>query len=294
MINNKFRQALIENSSIFERPEEDANIEPLRFVVISTEGTETEPSYFNNLNYLLSENHINLRFLVLEHVSGENTPERLVELLRECKSVQCEDLISPTFLEILKNDFSDNTIKFNLDKEKILDKKNIKKHLLAYGIDIDFHKFLKKYDRQCDTFVVILDRDAKNHSLESLQTAHDICTKERFDFCMTNPCFEFWLFLHLFDKNKLPKFLYNKILENEKVSSKHTFMSKKLSQLAHHNKKLSRKKFLQYYAKTIPVAIKNAELFATDFQGIQNELGTNLGVFLSAIESKYAFLFTQL
>jgi len=88
MINNKFRQALAGDASMFDRPEGEDSIEPKRFVVISAEVAKTEPSYFDNLSLLLRDNHIAIQFLVLEHEAGQNTPERLVEQLIECKDIQ--------------------------------------------------------------------------------------------------------------------------------------------------------------------------------------------------------------
>ncbi len=285
MINNKFRQGLGGNTTMFERPEGEDSVEPLRFIVLSAEGTQTERNYFEHLTNLLETHNIRLQFHVLEHNSGENTPGDLLKHLQECKSIQQNDLIPEELMKIIKKELSPEDINNldNLINEKPLPEE-IKRVLLSYGIDIDYHMFIKKFDPQLDTFVVVLDRDKHNHSEESLRSVKEKCDKESFDMCLSNPCFEFWLFLHIWDKQGLSDELKRNMLEN-----KGHFMSSYLSKRTHHHKKISKGKFTQFYSHSISSAIQNASQFATEFSVILNNLGTNIGVFMSSLEKKYNF-----
>ena len=287
MINNRFRQGLVGNTTMFERPEGEDSVEPLRFVVLSAEGTQTERNYFEHLTNLMGTYNIRLQFHVLEHTSGENTPDDLLRQLQECKSIRQNDLISEELMMNIKKELSPEDID-NLDNfinEKPLPEK-IKRVLLSCGIDIDYHMFIRKFDPQLDTFVVVLDRDKHNHSEESLRSVKDKCDKESFDMCLSNPCFEFWLFLHIWDKQDLSDNLRREMLEN-----KDHYMSSFLSKRTHHRKKITKGKIDQLYSHSIPSAIRNASLFSTDFSIVLNNLGTNLGVFMSSLEKKYHFRF---
>ena len=287
MINNKFRQGLVGNTTMFERPEGEDSVEPLRFVVLSAEGTQTERNYFEHLTNLLETNNIKLQFHVLEHTSGENAPEDLLKHLQECRRIQQDDLLPEELMAIIKKELSHEDIN-NLDKlikEKPLPEK-IKRVLLSYGIDIDYHMFIRNFDPKLDTFAVVLDRDKDNHSEKTLRSVKEKCKEEGFDMCLSNPCFEFWLFLHIWDKQDLSDELKGKMLEN-----KDHYMSSYLSKRTHHRKKITKGKFTQLYSHSISSAIQNASFFSTDFFAILSNLGTNLGVFMSALEKKYQFHF---
>ena len=287
MINNKFRQGLVGNTTMFERPEGEDSVEPLRFVVLSAEGTQTERNYFEHLTNLLETNNIKLQFHVLEHTSGENAPEDLLKHLQECRRIQQDDLLPEELMVIIKKELSHEDIN-NLDKlikEKPLPEK-IKRVLLSYGIDIDYHMFIRNFDPKLDTFAVVLDRDKDNHSEKTLRSVKEKCKEEGFDMCLSNPCFEFWLFLHIWDKQDLSDELKGKMLEN-----KDHYMSSYLSKRTHHRKKITKGKFTQLYSHSISSAIQNASFFSTDFFAILSNLGTNLGVFMSALEKKYQFHF---
>ena len=75
---------------------------------------------------------------------------------------------------------------------------------------------------------------------------------------IANPCFEFWLLLHLSDVNNEYADKLEEIRENKKVSNNHTFVSKVLSSKAHHGK--NNINFKKNYLPNIDIAIARAKI----------------------------------
>ena len=98
---------------------------------------------------------------------------------------------------------------------------------------------------------------------------------------VTNPCFEFWLLLHLCDVKNEYAGHEDELLKNERESNRHTYVSGEVSRLAQHGKRIPVNKFDDYYLPNIPLAIERAvKDFATEFPDILDYLGTNLSELL--------------
>lgn len=86
----------------------------------------------------------------------------------------------------------------------------------------DFSTYKQGFDKVC----IIIDRDQYSFNEKQLETVIDICKKNNFLLGLTNPCFEFYLLLHLSD---IPKSKHMEINENSKVTSKKTFVESYLN-----------------------------------------------------------------
>lgn len=91
---------------------------------------------------------------------------------------------------------------------------------------------------------------------------------------IANPCFEFWLLLHLSDVKKEYRDRMLELKENRKVSDKHTFVSKEVSEKAHHGK--SGINFRKNYMPYIDVAISRAKEFASTEDELVDNIGCNV------------------
>lgn len=102
---------------------------------------------------------------------------------------------------------------------------------------------------------------------------------------VTNPCFEFWLLLHLCDvKSEFSPEELEELYSNQTNSNRHTKVSCEVSKRAHHAKTITSDKFRKLYYPGIPQAIKNAESFSGSFPELFDHLGTNLPKLLDILE----------
>ena len=106
--------------------------------------------------------------------------------------------------------------------------------LRKIGYDINYRKYLAKYQRDKDEFCVMIDRDWHTHSEVNMNDCIEHCRKEGYRCFIANPCFEFWLLLHLSDVKT--EYNLNDIKQNKKMSSMHTFVSREVSDKAGHGK----------------------------------------------------------
>lgn len=135
-----------------------------------------------------------------------------------------------------------------------------------------------------DYFAVVLDRDCGSHSKQLMQECLDECNQHNYGCFVTNPCFEFWLLLHLCDvKSEFSPEELESLYSNPTISKKHTKVSYEVSKRAHHTKTISSTKFKNLYYPNISQAIKNAESFSTDFPDLFDNLGSNLPKLLNIL-----------
>ena len=125
-----------------------------------------------------------------------------------------------------------------------------------------------------DEFAIVIDRDRQAHKEKNMQACIQHCKENSYGCYISNPCFEFWLLLHLTDVKKEYADRMNDILENKRLSENHTFVSKEVSKLAGHGKKNLR--FKENYLENINVAIQRAKAFASDEEQLIFSIGTNV------------------
>lgn len=284
---NRFRLS----SNSFERETETEKIPPQKIYFLAVEGNVTEKEYFEGLSYYRTLLGINARVnvIILKRAKSDtnSAPLKVIELLEEYlqlrESNEQGDLDIPEeFLEKYGDDF----IRTYLNSPEDLAKEDIQgflSDLSSIGYDINYRQYLKKYGTDTDEFCVLIDRDMHSHSKENLKYCIDHCRKNHYRFFIANPCFEFWLLLHLSDvKNEYADRL-DLIKDNPKVSANHTFVSREVSQKAHHGK--SGIGFKQHYLSNVVTAVQRSQDFATTPEDLLDNIGCNLSILISEMMS---------
>lgn len=132
------------------------------------------------------------------------------------------------------------------------------------------------YEEGFDQICLIVDRDKDSFisTPENNQYKYvlDKCNKMGFQFCVTNPCFEFWLLLHFDEVFELDE---EKLLNNSKVTAKRRYAENELRKIwpgynksSYHPEKL---------VKNIDKAIENEKKFCEDIEQLENSVGSNIG-----------------
>ena len=267
-------------SNVFERQDESIKVEPKRMIILSVEGDETERNYFQHLNSHLDSTIIQIEILRHKRGDGYSDPLHVIELLNEYIDVRDGKIIPDELPQPFADKYPIEILNSYLTEKEKLDiklQKEIEEDLLQIGIDIEYRRYLNTFDKDTDYFAVVLDRDRGNHSAELMSNCLKICNDRHYGYYITNPCFEFWLLLHLCDvKKTYSDEQLTEIYNNEKVSKQHTFVSKEVSNIAKHNKKISSKTFDEYYLPNIYIAIENSSQFKSEFPELFDDLGTNL------------------
>lgn len=247
-----------------------------RLFFLSVEGHQTEACYFKCLRRKLRVlPNYDADLHIIEHLNdGRTSVDAIYNLLEECKRLrEGEKLLPDSVLQVLN--LSEETVAASLrDKQK---KKAVLHQLHLLGINLAYRRYLKEASSSEDYFVIVLDRDCGAHTEDAVGALLLKCKQEKIICCLTNPCFEFWLLLHLVDKGELlkPEEL-ERIKENARSSQKHTYVSKKVSDLAKHAKRIPSTTFDTYYWERLPYAMEAAQAFATKNEDLIERVGTTL------------------
>jgi len=203
----------------------------------------------------------------------QSDPSKVIELLEEYISLRGTDdeyTINELSTEFL-NKYSREFIQQYINNPLTISKKERVKfanELQLLGYDIEYRDYLRKYNSEKDVFCIVIDRDKHSNLKESIL----YCKKKQYKVFMTNPCFEFWFLLHLVDTKQT--YCYEDLLENRKLNSKHSFVSKEVSDIAGHGKKYIG--FEKNYLPNIDLAIERAKEYETDIDCLHEKVGTNL------------------
>lgn len=271
-------------NSMFVRPDEEIKQSPKRVVFLSVEGKVTECDYFRYIQkYRVS---LGIKSVVhVEVLSRRDTRSDLnsiYNLLNEYLQIHDNGISASDIKEALDKagkDYSLEDIEEYLEgKLKSKDKKEIESAIRLTGIDLSYQLFLADYSgsENDDVFAIVIDRDAGSHFEEDIRKIYKECDKKGFKCFITNPCFEFWLLLHICDVKTEMANEQQRLIQNPKVSNKHTFVSRKLSSLTHHTKEIPEKAFKQHYLPNTDKAITRANEYSTDRDELIDKLGTNI------------------
>lgn len=279
LVKNKFRLS----SNAFEREEESEKIEPQKVFFLSVEGNATEKEYFDGISKnrrVLGINAIvDVEVLSRRRKDTNSAPQHVVELLEEY--LRLRENGRESLIDDIPTEFIDKYgiafIKKYLENDVEIPhkKKNeFETDLLKIGYDINYRKYLDKYHNDLDEFGILIDRDMQTHSEINMNECIEHCRKKGYACYIANPCFEFWLLLHLSDVKKEYKDKMKELKENAKISDSHTFVSKEVSDKAHHGK--SGINFRKNYMPHIDIAISRAKEFASDEEDLVNDIGCNV------------------
>ena len=276
---NRYRLA----STVYDREDEAQKIIPEKRVFLSVEGNVTEKEYFDGLSKNRVKIGINAKVDVEVLRRGKkdtnSAPQQVIELLEEYVRLreQNEDDILQEVSEQFKEQFSMDFIKQFLETPDKLPKKQrnlFATELKKIGYDINYRKYLKKYNNERDEFAVLIDRDMQTHSESNMSECIKYCRDNGYKCYIANPCFEFWLLMHLADIEAEFGDQLDKIKENKKVSEQHTFVSREVSNRAHHGK--SGIDFARKYLPYMDKAIIQAKKFPDDEYELVDSIGCNL------------------
>ena len=276
-MNNRYRLT----STVYDREQEKDKVVPFKIYFISVEGNDTEREYFEGVSRhrdkLKINAKVNVEVLRRSSKDTNSAPEQVVELLEEYLRLRKEgkgDMLNDIPIEF-RDLYSDEFIQTYLNCPEDIPRKQRNKfctELKKLGYDINYRKYLAKYQQDKDEFCVMIDRDMHTHSEANMRDCIEHCRKEGYRCFIANPCFEFWLLLHLSDVKS--EYNIDEIKENKIDSHAHTFVSKEVSNKARHGK--SGIKFEQNYLLRVNLAVDRAKEFASDEEQLVKNVGCNL------------------
>lgn len=276
---NKYRLS----ASAFERETDDEKVDIQKIIFLSVEGNVTEKEHFEGISAYRGKLGINSRVdvevLKRSRKDTNSAPRQVVELLEEyvrLRDAGREDLLEDIPKEFIKEYGIEFIMEYLENPERIPShKKNaFKTELMKIGYDINYRKYLKKYNHKLDEFAILIDRDIQSHSEVNMLDCINYCREKGYNCYIANPCFEFWLLLHLSDVKEEYKDDMEKIRENPKVSKHHTYVSREVSDKAHHGK--GGIGFKTNYLPFIDDAIQRAKEFASEENDLLNQVGCNI------------------
>jgi RloB-like protein len=177
----------------------------------------------------------------------------------------------PTYFEALKKNY-----RFDRDRIEIVslrrnstDTKSAPKHVFE-----NLQNIKEEYDLgKNDELWMIIDRDRNGANIEKYSNK---CKAEsNFYLALSNPCFEFWLLLHLKDLSEFTEEEQVLILENRKVGSKKTYLKRLLSTIltdGYNESNLKAERFLPHIEK----AISRAKAINIETDDYPKLLGTDI------------------
>lgn len=285
---NKYRLS----SNAFERETEQDKIEPQKIFFLSVEGNETEKEYFEGIS--ANRHHLGINAVVDVEVLNRrrkdtnSAPWQVIELLEEY--LRLRESGNETLIQDIPGEFiqkyGEAFIQNFLDNGQDITKRQRNEFvtdLFKIGYDINYRKYLQKYNSDLDEFGILIDRDMQTHSEANMLECIEYCKEKNYSCYIVNPCFEFWLLLHLSDVKEEYSDRLSDVKENKRISQNHTFVSKEVSLKVHHGK--SGINFKKNYMAYIDTAIARAKEFASDETELVDSIGCNIWKLLEAMKN---------
>lgn len=270
------------------------------------EGEKTEKKYFeelsNNKHELGITDLIHIEILERKDETKSNQLDvvrNLDKYINEIISMQqSSDEIKVKINDIIVSAFDDNN---SQEKERILNlieecfnQENSLDYLdkfiegvnliLFEETELEFFieelKLLKislDYDKEIDEVCIIIDRDKGSFKEKQYDEVISICNENNYNLGITNPCFEFWLLLHLTDCREYDS---EEIRINRKTSKSRNakrYLEKELAIKLGGSYNKSNLKFEEYKDK-IKVAIKNAKKYEENPSKLEYSIGSRVGI----------------
>lgn len=282
MAYNKYRLS----REVYEREDESAKIPPAKIIYLSVEGNVTEKEYFECLTRCRSRLGINSKVTVevLKRKDTNSAPKHVIELLEEYVELRNNEIETSDLPQEFRDSHSVDEVKEFLDGK--MDEEHSRafsEELRLLGFDISYIRYLKTYESEYDEFGIVIDRDKNTHSEKNMLDCIKHCREQNYLCFISNPCFEFWLLLHLCDvKNELAEHL-EEIKENAKVSRHHTFVSLEVSKRANHGK--GNLNFEENYLDRVSSAVERAKEFADSEENLVNNIGTNIWKLIEKLQN---------
>ena len=218
----------------------------------------------------------------------------IMDYLRETDSIANDRRVRNTIWEMMKqvceNEF-EKTLEDKVKNVEIIGNKILEKieenylieNLVSKLSDIIEHGGWS-YEKGFDEICLIVDRDKESFiskpGNDQYKYVLDRCLENGFRFCVTNPCFEFWLLMH---SDKVLELDKDKLLNNSKVTSKRRYAEDELRKIYSGYKKSSY--HAEEFVKNIDIAIKNEKEFCEDIQRLKDSIGSNIGILIEDMRS---------
>lgn len=228
----------------------------------------------------------NLRESKEQFISYESLLNRIMDYLYETKVLTTSKILArniwKTMLQAcdkkLKKSMEDRVDNIETSCKILIE--DLREEYEVVNIVEDISEIIKDsgltYEEGFDQICLIVDRDKDSFisTPENNQYKYvlDKCNKMGFQFCVTNPCFEFWLLLHFDEVFELDE---EKLLNNSKVTAKRRYAENELRKIwpgynksSYHSEKL---------VENIDKAIENEKKFCEDIEKLENSVGSNIG-----------------
>lgn len=128
--------------------------------------------------------------------------------------------------------------------------------------------------RPGDELWIMVDRDHQSWGPKQLKEVQQLCKQKKYAFGLTNPCFEFWLLLHLEDANDYDEATRQKVLENQKSGSRTYCEQRIISRLGAYNK--ANPDFGQIIPQVGQALDRNKQLTDNGKVDLFSQLGTSI------------------
>lgn len=281
-----------------ERESEAIMYKPKFF--IASEGVATEPQYFEKLNQSIISDNVTIINILRDYVDlGRSNPTAIVDLLKTFIENNSSEVTIKELKRKIKNWDHENPNKIDLINtfEKLSamypnDHCRVKyenlndlfmelfKAEVYEDVAVNFIKYFEAqdvtYSKVTDTLNIVIDRDEGSFFPEQYDRVRSFCESNDVNLFVSNPNFEFWLFLHFPEiENEDRELLY----ANPKVG-KRRYLEKRLNEIFKYNKKSYSFEELE---PRIVDAIEREKNYEESIEGLKNNLGTNVGKLVKKI-----------
>ncbi len=138
------------------------------------------------------------------------------------------------YFEALRKKILQMGIRYKLIKIEFLSRTSQIERSQSSHIDVikQLHSYKKTYKiGYNDELWLVIDRDKQTNGINQISAIASDCIKSNYFLALSNPNFEFWLLLHLFDVSLATDEEKADILENRRINSSKKFIENKLSHL---------------------------------------------------------------
>ncbi len=267
---------------------------------IASEGSTTEPKYFEKLNESLIKENVTVINILRDYANqGHSNPTHVIKLLQTFIDNSANEVKVGELKSKLSNWDHENPSKIDLnsaftkldgmykdDNYRIpyKDLDSVFMYLFkneAYeDIAKNFEKYFEAqdvtYSSDVDSLNMVVDRDKDSFTEEQYDKVVEFCKKNNVNLYVSNPSFELWLYMHFdeFESENKEDLIINRKMNN----SGRRYIEKRLHDVCGYRKSsLNFKEF----EPGIRNAIRREKGLTEDITKIKNELGTNVGLLVN-------------
>lgn len=272
---------------------------------IFSEGSETEPKYFDNLNETVIKENVTIINILRDYANqGHSNPTRVIKLLQTFIDNSSNEVTVKELKNKLLNWNHENPDKISLQSvfskiDKIY--KNDKIKILYEDLELlfmylfrteayedvleNFSKYFESqnltYSPNIDSINMVIDRDKDSFTEAQYDQVLEFCNINNVNLYVSNPCFELWLYMHFDefdDENK------SDLMVNRKISkSGKRYIEKRLNEICGYRKNSLN---FNHFKPGIKNAIVREKNLTEDIIKLKHELGTNVGILVDEIIKK--------